>query len=95
MKGFDGCLTYPHFTPGSGAEWFYSKLEEMLRASLRPQPLAKSVTAGWFTAHHQTYGCLSSPKPERIMGNRAIAFDALQPPNPPPLLSADTPFSNL
>lgn len=32
------------------------------------------------------------------MGNRAIAFDALQPPNPPnppSLLSADTPFSNL
>lgn len=58
------------------------------------RPLARSVLAGWFTTHQQTSGCLSSPKPERIMGNRARAFDALQPHNPP-LLSADTPFSNL
>lgn len=47
------------------------------------RPLARSVLAGWFTTHRQTYGCLSSPKPERIMGNRARAFDALQPHNPP------------
>ncbi|CAG5927504.1 unnamed protein product [Menidia menidia] len=40
---------------------------ERLRVLLRPQLLAKSVTVGWFPAHHQTDGCLSSTKPERIM----------------------------
>lgn len=85
MKGCDGCLTYPQLH-----SWFWgwelnSSLEQMLGrllVLLGPELLTKSVTACWFTAH-QTYDCLSSPKSERIMGNRAIAFDALQPLNPP------------
>lgn len=95
MKGCDGCLTYPQLhsrccgwavsgEPGAdaGAASGVSHWPNLSRQAGSP-------------LIYQTYGCLSSLKPERIMGNRAIAFDALQPPNPPSLLSADTPFSNL
>ncbi|KAK2859025.1 hypothetical protein Q5P01_003645 [Channa striata] len=41
-------------------------MREQLQVLLMPEPLVKSVTAGWSSAH-QTHEWLSSPKTERIM----------------------------
>lgn len=68
----------PNLTLSSGAE----RLTVWTDAGAA-SGVARAVAAGRSIAHHQSFGCLSSRKPERIMGNGAIAFDALPPPPSP------------